>query len=61
MSQDTRFLKPVHVGDTVTARMSVVAIDLDKQRVELDAECLVRGEQVALGGARVWVPRRPSA
>ena len=58
MSQDTRFLKPVHVGDTVTARMTVVAIDTDKQRVELDAECLVAGEQVAVGRARVWVPRR---
>lgn len=58
MSQDTRFLKPVHVGDTVTARMTVVAIDPLKQRVELDAECLVGGEQVAVGRARVWVPRR---
>lgn len=61
MSQDTRFLKPVHVGDTVTARMTVVAIDLTRQRVELDAECLVRGEQVAVGRARVWVPRRAPA
>jgi 3-hydroxybutyryl-CoA dehydratase len=61
MSQDTRFLKPVHVGDTVTARMTVVAIDMRKQRVELDAECLVRGEQVAVGRARVWVPRRDPA
>jgi 3-hydroxybutyryl-CoA dehydratase len=60
MSQDTRFLKPVHVGDTVTARMTVVAIDDTRQRVELDAECLVRGEQVAVGRAKVWVPRRPS-
>ena len=59
MSQDTRFLKPVHVGDTVTARMTVVAIDEARQRVELDAECLVRGEQVAVGRAKVWVPRRP--
>lgn len=58
MSQDTRFLKPVRVGDTVTARMTVVAIDRDRQRVELDAECLVAGAQVAVGRARVWVPRR---
>ncbi len=61
MGQDTRFLKPVHVGDTVTARMTIVAIDSTRQRVELDAECLVGGEPVALGRARVWVPRRPPA
>jgi len=38
-----------------------VAIDEARQRVELDAECLVRGEQVAVGRAKVWVPRRPQA
>jgi 3-hydroxybutyryl-CoA dehydratase len=61
MSQDTRFLKPVHVGDTVTACMTLITIDITKQRIELDAECRVDGLQVAVGRARVWVPRRPLA
>ena len=54
--QDTCVLKPVHVGDTITARMTVAAIDTTQQRVELEAECRVGGVEVAVGRARLWVP-----
>jgi 3-hydroxybutyryl-CoA dehydratase len=60
MGQDIKFLRPVHVGETVTARMTVATIDAARQRVELDAECRVGGELVAVGRGRVWVPRRPA-
>ena len=58
MGQDARFLKPVHIGDTVTAHRSVVTIDIARQRIERDAQCLVGGEQAAVRRARVWVPDR---
>jgi len=58
MGQDTRFVKPVHAGDTVTATVTVVDVDRDKQRVHLDCECLVDGDIVATGNGIVWVPRR---
>jgi len=58
MSQELEFLKPVRVGDTVTAQMTVVEIDRHKQRVYLDAECRVGGERVISGRGVVWVPRR---
>ncbi len=58
MGQETRFLKPVHVGDTVVARATVVEIDQEKQRIALDTECLVAEARVARGRAQVWVPRK---
>ena len=58
MSQDMKFLKPVYVGDTVTARMTVAEIDLDKQRVYLNGECVVAEDVVAVGRSVVWVPKR---
>ncbi len=58
MSQDLKFLKPVRVGDTVTAEMTVVEIDDNKQRAYVDAVCRVKGEPVVIGRGAVWVPRR---
>ncbi len=58
LSQETKFVKPVHVGSTVTATMTVISIDPEKQRVVLDAECQVEGDRVAFGRGEVWVPKR---
>jgi len=61
MSQEIHFLKPVHIGDTVTARLTVSEIIVDKQRVFLNAEAFVRETLVAVGETKVWVPRRASS
>ncbi len=61
ISQQLEFLQPVRVGDTVTAEMTVVGIDAPRQRVHLDAVCLVRGEAVLRGLGVVWVPSRKQA
>ncbi|MEJ1353662.1 MAG: hypothetical protein RPU52_11570 [Candidatus Sedimenticola sp. (ex Thyasira tokunagai)] len=58
MGQDTRFIKPVHIGDSVTARLTITEIDEEKQRVTLDAECRVDGELVATGKTLTWMPRK---
>ena len=58
MGQELKFIKPVHIGDTVTARVTVTGIDHEKQRVYLDGECFVAGALVAAGQGVVWVPRR---
>lgn len=60
MGQDINFLKPVHIGDTVTAKLTVTKIIETKQRVFLDAEAFVKETLVASGQTRVWVPRRVS-
>ncbi len=58
MSQEINFLKPVHIGDTVTAMVTITRIVAEKQRVFLHAEAFVGDRLVAVGQAKVWVPRR---
>ena len=58
MSQEINLLKPVHIGDTVTAKMTITKIVENKQRVFLNAEAFVGETLVATGQAKVWVPRR---
>ena len=58
MGQEINFLKPVHIGDTVTAKLTITKIDTEKQRVFLNAEVFVRDTLVAVGETRAWVPRR---
>ena len=58
LSQELRFRGPVRIGDTVTARVTVAAIDRARRRVRLDTTCVV-GDQVVLEGeALVLVPSR---
>ena len=58
LSQDLRFLRPVKLGDTVTARVEVTEIILEKNRVRLRTVCVnQRGEEV-LGGEALVMPSR---
>ncbi|WP_432719807.1 MaoC family dehydratase [Jeongeupia wiesaeckerbachi] len=58
MSQNLRFLKPVKIGDTVTATATISELMPDTQRARLSTRCSVRGETVLDGEALVWVPLR---
>ncbi|WP_028452059.1 MaoC family dehydratase [Chitinilyticum aquatile] len=58
MAQNLRFIKPVKIGDTVSAQATVLEIYPEKQRVKLLTECYVRGVKVLEGDALVWVPKR---
>lgn len=59
MGQNLKFLKPVRIGDTVTATVTVLEIFEEKQRARLLTECWVKGEKVVDGDALIWMPRRP--
>ncbi len=61
VSQTMRFLAPVRAGDTVTARVTVSAIDLPRRRVRMETVCLVGGRPVLEGEAVILVPRRPGS
>ena len=63
VSQDLRFLGPVHVGDTVTATVTARAKRADGHVVEFDCRCVNQhGEAVAAGVAVVRAGRaRPRA
>lgn len=57
VTQELRFLRPVRVGDTITARVEVVEVLRERNRVRLKTTCLnQRGEEVLSGEARVLPP-----
>ena len=60
LKQSLKFLAPVMIGDTVTARVKVTAIDLEKKRVTLDTSCDVEGKAVLAGEASLMVSSRSS-
>ncbi|WP_457104629.1 bifunctional enoyl-CoA hydratase/phosphate acetyltransferase [Methylobacterium sp. P5_C11] len=64
LGQSLKFLRPVRIGDTVTARVTVREKDASDHRVRLDCVCLNgQGEAVITGEAEVLAPiekvRRP--
>jgi 3-hydroxybutyryl-CoA dehydratase len=58
LSQSLAFKRPVKIGDEVTARATVTAIDEAKARVTFATTCLVRGKTVVDGEAVVMVPKK---
>jgi 3-hydroxybutyryl-CoA dehydratase len=58
ISQTMNFKRPVRIGDEVTTRATVAAIDSEKARVTLATVCEVAGKVVVEGEAVVMVPRR---
>lgn len=66
LSQSLRFRRPVHVGDTVTAQVTVTGKQPETHRLDLHCCCLnSSGEEVIVGDAEVIAPlekiRRPRA
>jgi len=60
LSQSLKFLKPVKLGDTITARVTVTELLRERNRLRLSTVCVnQRGEEVLTGEA--WVmPSRES-
>lgn len=58
LSQSLRFRRPVKIGDLVTARVAVKALDARRGHVTLDTICEVDGKVVLDGEALVIAPRR---
>ena len=58
LSQSLRFRRPVKIGDEVTARATITALDADKGRATFETVCTVGGKAVIEGEAVVMVPRK---
>ena len=58
LSQTLKFRRPVRIGDLVTARVRITAIDDDSGRITLETLCLVADRTVVEGEAVVMVGRR---
>jgi 3-hydroxybutyryl-CoA dehydratase len=59
LNQSLRFRRPIRLGDEVTARVTVKALDERKGHVTLATVCSVGGKAVMDGEAVVMAPRRP--
>lgn len=60
VSQDLRFLRPVKLGDTITARVEVAELLPQRNRARLTTTCLnQRGEEVLSGEAWILPPKQP--
>jgi 3-hydroxybutyryl-CoA dehydratase len=60
LKQDLRFLAPVRIGDTITARVELIELIHDKNRVRLKTVCSNQeGVTVLDGEALVSAPKAP--
>jgi 3-hydroxybutyryl-CoA dehydratase len=60
VSQTLNFKRPVRIGDAVTTRVEVSALDAAKGRVTFACVCSVNGKPVLEGEAVAIAPRRPA-
>jgi 3-hydroxybutyryl-CoA dehydratase len=58
LSQALRFRRPVKIGDSVTARVTITEIDTAKAKVTFETVCLVNNKTVVDGEAVIMVPRK---
>lgn len=56
VSQNLNFKRPVYIGDTVNATITIERIDLEKKRVFFDTQCTVAGKTVIAGNAEIFLP-----
>ena len=60
LSQDLKFLKPVKSGDSISARVEVIDVNREKNRIRLRTVCTnQRAEDVLTGEAVVMPSRTP--
>jgi 3-hydroxybutyryl-CoA dehydratase len=58
MGQTLNFKAPVALGDTVTATVKVIDIDLEKKRARLETVCSIQDGTVVLDGEALVSPPR---
>ena len=57
LGQTLKFLKPVHIGDTLTVTVKVTSLDTATRRVRLETTCIDQdGDVVIAGEAQVMAP-----
>ncbi|MFW5894447.1 MAG: MaoC family dehydratase [Bacillota bacterium] len=54
--QDSKFLKPVYIGDTITAQVTVSHIDSEKNRVYLDTKAYNQNGDLVIAGTAMVLP-----
>ena len=58
LSQSLRFLKPVYIGDTVTAKVKITKLNKRSRRFTFETCCYVDGVEVIVGEAEIYLPKQ---
>ena len=56
MGQELRFTKPVAIGDTITATVTVAEMIIEKNRVILDTVCTNQNGEIVIKGKATVMP-----
>jgi 3-hydroxybutyryl-CoA dehydratase len=56
LKQDLSFLAPVHIGETITARVEILELNTDKNRVRLKTTCSNQDGVIVLSGEGLVSP-----
>jgi 3-hydroxybutyryl-CoA dehydratase len=59
LDQSLKFLAPVRIGDTITARAEVIEIMAEKNKVRLETTCINQDGFTVLEGEAVVSPPKP--
>lgn len=57
LSQSLKFLKPVYIGDTVTAKVTITKLNKRSRRFTFETCCYVDGVEVIVGEAEIFLPK----
>ncbi len=58
ISQAVKFLKPIVIGDTITATVEVIQKDEKKNRVWLHTYCINQKNEIVVDGEAIMMPRK---
>ncbi len=59
VKQDLRFKAPVYIGDTITARVTVLELDPERNRAKLETICENQEGLIVLAGEALISPPKP--
>ena len=59
LEQNYKFLAPVRIGDTITARVEVIEIKNEKNKVTLQTRCFNQNGVMVIDGSAVVSPPKP--
>lgn len=57
LSQNLKFLKPVYIGDTVNAKVTLIKLNKRSRRFTFETSCDVDGDIVITGEAEIFLPK----
>jgi 3-hydroxybutyryl-CoA dehydratase len=58
VKQELKFLAPARIGDTITAKVTVTDVDVEKNRVVLQTTCSNQNGEIVVDGQAMLSPRK---